>query len=92
MGVLTQAWRAQTLCQSSWLLTARVVGVVIPLALPFSMVENDAPAAIAATAQRLMPENKRKREGRTTAYWRIKLVVAPPPDWKPDLVAVAVTV
>jgi hypothetical protein len=39
-----------------------------------------------------MPENKRKREGRTTAYWRIKLVVAPPPDWKPDLVAVAVTV
>lgn len=92
MGVLTEAWRAQILCQSSWLLTTRVVGVVMPLALPFSMVENDPPAVIAATAQRLMPENKRKREGRTTAYWRTKPVVAPLPDWYPDLVAVAFTV
>jgi hypothetical protein len=55
------------------------------------MEENGMAAATAATVQRQMAENKRKREGRTTAYWKVKLVT-PPPDWKPDLVAVAVTV
>jgi hypothetical protein len=45
------------------------------------MEENGMAAATAATVQRQMAENKRKREGRTTAYWRIKLVVAPLPDW-----------
>jgi len=81
MGALTDTCCAQILCHSSSLLIARVVDLVMPLTLPLSMVENNAPAAIAATAQRLMAENKRKREGRTTAYWRIKLVVAPLPDW-----------
>jgi hypothetical protein len=72
-------------------LTARVVDLVMPLALPLSMVENDAHAAIAATAQRLMKKEGTRREGRATDYGSRKLA-EPLTDRYPDLVAVAVTV
>ncbi len=91
MGALTDACCDQTLRHSSSLLTASVVGLVMPLAIPLSIVENDAPAAIAATAQRLTTEEGTNRKGRATAYWSRKLV-EPLPDWYPDLVAVEVTV
>ena len=79
MGALTAACRAQRACHSSSLLITRVVGEVTPLALPFSMVENGAPAARAATVQRMMTEESRRREARATAYGSRKLV-APTPD------------
>ncbi len=91
MGALTDACCAQILCHSSSLLTASVVGLVMPLALPRSMVEKDAPAAIVATAQRLTTEEETKREGRATAYWSLKLA-EPLADWYPGLVAVEFTV
>jgi len=91
MGALTDTCCAQILCHSSSLLTARVVDLVMPLALPLSMVENDAHAAIAATAQRLMKKEGTRREGRATDYGSWKLA-EPLPDRDPVLVAVAVTV
>ena len=91
MGALTDACCAQILCHSSSLLTASVVDLVMPLALPLSMVENGAHAAIAATAQRLMKEEGTRRDARATDYGSWKLA-EPLPDRDPVLVAVAVTV